>query len=399
MEIRPRNKMGKVPEMLHHDGLLSQPKISLGQKLLRLHWMFVILLTLTASIGFAMLFSAAGGDLDPWASRQMVRFGMGLLGMIVIAVTDIRLWLRYAYAFYILVLALLIAVELMGFVGMGAQRWISLGVFNVQPSELMKVALLLALARYFHGGSIEDVGRVMFLVPPAIMVVVPAILIIRQPDLGTTLMLVLASVSMFFAAGVRMWKFVLAGILTLISAPVAWFTILREYQKQRILTFLNPETDTLGSGYHIIQSKIALGSGGMFGKGFMQGTQGHLNFLPEKQTDFIFTMLAEEFGMVGGLTLIALYVLLLAYGLVIAVSSRNHFGRLVGIGVTVTFFLYVFINIAMVMGLIPVVGVPLPLVSYGGTAMLTLLFGFGLLLCVHIHRDLTIGRRDSGDEF
>lgn len=385
--------------MLHHDGLLSQPKISLGQKLLRLHWMFVILLTLTASIGFAMLFSAAGGDLDPWASRQMVRFGMGLLGMIVIAVTDIRLWLRYAYAFYILVLALLIAVELMGFVGMGAQRWISLGVFNVQPSELMKVALLLALARYFHGGSIEDVGRVMFLVPPAIMVVVPAILIIRQPDLGTTLMLVLASVSMFFAAGVRMWKFVLAGILTLISAPVAWFTILREYQKQRILTFLNPETDTLGSGYHIIQSKIALGSGGMFGKGFMQGTQGHLNFLPEKQTDFIFTMLAEEFGMVGGLTLIALYVLLLAYGLVIAVSSRNHFGRLVGIGVTVTFFLYVFINIAMVMGLIPVVGVPLPLVSYGGTAMLTLLFGFGLLLCVHIHRDLTIGRRDSGDEF
>lgn len=385
--------------MLHHDGLLSQPKISLGQKLLRLHWMFVILLTLTASIGFAMLFSAAGGDLDPWASRQMVRFGMGLLGMIVIAVTDIRLWLRYAYAFYVLVLALLIAVELMGFVGMGAQRWISLGVFNVQPSELMKVALLLALARYFHGGSIEDVGRVMFLVPPLVMVVVPAILIIRQPDLGTTLMLVLASVSMFFAAGVRMWKFVLAGILTLISAPVAWFTILREYQKQRILTFLNPETDTLGSGYHIIQSKIALGSGGMFGKGFMQGTQGHLNFLPEKQTDFIFTMLAEEFGMVGGLTLIALYVLLLAYGLVIAVSSRNHFGRLVGIGVTVTFFLYVFINIAMVMGLIPVVGVPLPLVSYGGTAMLTLLFGFGLLLCVHIHRDLTIGRRDSGDEF
>ncbi|MBL4615094.1 MAG: rod shape-determining protein RodA [Magnetovibrio sp.] len=361
--------------------------------------MFVVLLTLTASIGFAMLYSAAGGDLDPWASRQMIRFGVGLLGMIVIAVSDIRIWLRYAYAFYFLVLVLLIAVELMGFVGMGAQRWINLGFFNVQPSELMKVALLLALARYFHGGSIEDVGRVMFLVPPAMMVAAPAFLIIRQPDLGTTLMLVLASVSIFFAAGVRMWKFVLAGVLTLISAPVAWFTILREYQKQRILTFINPETDTLGAGYHIIQSKIALGSGGMFGKGFMQGTQGSLNFLPEKQTDFIFTMLAEEFGMVGGLTLIALYTLLLAYGLVISVSSRNQFGRLVGIGVTVTFFLYVFINIAMVMGLIPVVGVPLPLVSYGGTAMLTLLCAFGLLLSVHIHRDLTIGRRDGGDEF
>ncbi len=385
--------------MLHHDGLLSQPKMSLGQKLLHVHWLFVILMTLTACIGFAMLYSAAGGDMDPWASRQMMRFGLGLIGMVVVAMTDIRMWLRYAYAFYFLVLVLLVAVELAGFVGMGAQRWISFGMFNVQPSELMKVALVLALARYFHGGSIDDVGRPLYLVPPVLMVIVPAVLIIRQPDLGTTLMLVLASGAMFFAAGVRMWKFVLLGVLGLISAPVAWFTILRDYQKQRILTFLNPETDTLGSGYHIIQSKIALGSGGMFGKGFMQGTQGHLNFLPEKQTDFIFTMLAEEFGLVGGLTLIALYVLLLAYGYVITMSSRNHFGRLVGIGVIVTFFLYIFINIAMVMGLIPVVGVPLPLVSYGGTAMLTILFGFGLLMCVHIHRDLTIGRRDSGDEY
>jgi len=385
--------------MLFHDGLLSHPKVSIGQKLLHLHWLFVVLLALTAGIGFAMLYSAGGGNLDPWASRQMVRFGVGLLGMVIIAVTDIRLWLRYAYAFYFMVLVLLVAVEIAGFVGMGAQRWISFGLFNVQPSELMKVALVLGLARYFHGGSIEDVGRPMFLIPPLLMVVIPAILIVRQPDLGTTLMLVLASIAMFFAAGVRMWKFILAGILGLIGAPVAWFTILRDYQKQRILTFMDPETDTLGAGYHIIQSKIALGSGGMFGKGFMQGTQSHLNFLPEKQTDFIFTMLAEEFGLVGGLTLLSLYILLLTYGVVIAVSSRNHFGRLVAIGVNVTFFLYIFINIAMVMGLIPVVGVPLPLVSYGGTAMLTLLFGFGLLLCVHIHRDLTIGRRDSGDEF
>lgn len=384
--------------MFHSDGFLSQPTMSLGQKLLHLHWLFVILLTLTASIGFAMLYSAAGGDFDPWASRQMVRFGVGLVGMIVVALTDIRVWLRYAYAFYFLVLALLVAVEISGFVGMGAQRWISLGFFNVQPSELMKVAMVLALARYFHGGSIEDVGRPLFLLPPAFMVAVPAVLILRQPDLGTTLMLGLASIAIFFAAGVRMWKFVVLGLLALVSAPVAWFTLLRDYQKQRILTFINPESDTLGSGYHIIQSKIALGSGGTFGKGFMQGTQSHLNFLPEKQTDFIFTMLAEEFGLVGGLTLIALYTLLLLYGLVIAMSSRNHFGRLVGIGVTMTFFLYIFINVAMVMGLIPVVGVPLPLVSYGGTAMLTLLFGFGLLLCVHIHRDLTIGRRDSGDE-
>ena len=384
--------------MLHFEGLLSQNKMTIGQKLLHLHWLFVVLLILTACIGFAMLYSAGGGNLDPWASRQMVRFGVGLIGMVVVALTDLRLWLRYAYAFYFIMLAMLVAVEVAGFVGMGAQRWISFGLFNVQPSEFMKAALVVALARYFHGGSLEDVGRPMFLVPPILMVAAPAFLILRQPDLGTTLMIVMASLAMFFVAGVHMWKFVTLGILGLVSAPVAWFTLLREYQKQRILTFINPESDTLGSGYHIIQSKIALGSGGMFGKGFMQGTQSHLNFLPEKQTDFIFTMLAEELGLVGGLVLIALYTLLLVYGLSISLSSRNHFGRLVGIGVTMTFFLYVFINIAMVMGLIPVVGVPLPLVSYGGTAMLTILFGFGLLLCVHIHRDQTIGRRDSGDE-
>lgn len=384
--------------MLYHDGFLSTPKLSLGQKLLHLHWLFVALVALIACIGFAMLYSAGGGDLDPWASRQMVRFGVGFVGMIIVALTDIRLWLRYAYAFYALVLVLLVAVEVAGFVGMGAQRWISFGIFNLQPSELMKLALVLALARYFHGGSIEDVGRIPFLIPPILMIGLPAVLIVRQPDLGTTLMLGLGGIAIFFAAGVRIWKFVLLGGIALISAPVAWFTLLRDYQKQRILTFINPESDTLGSGYHIIQSKIALGSGGMFGKGYMLGTQSHLNFLPEKQTDFIFTMLAEEFGMVGGVTLIGLYTLLLAYGFFIAMSSRNHFGRMVAMGVTVTFFLYVFINIAMVMGLIPVVGVPLPLVSYGGTAMLSLMFGFGLLLCVHIHREQTIGRRDSGDE-
>ncbi|MCK5166385.1 MAG: rod shape-determining protein RodA [Rhodospirillaceae bacterium] len=384
--------------MLHNNSFV-QSQMSLGQKLLHMHWFFIILLCITATVGFAMLYSAAGGDLDPWASRQMVRFALGLLGMTVVAVIDIRLWLRFSYGVYFVVLALLIAVEIAGFVGMGAQRWISLGIFNVQPSELMKVAVVLALARYFHGGSIEEIERPTFLIPPLLMVAVPAFLILRQPDLGTTIMVVAASIGIFFAAGVRIWKFALVGALGLVSAPVAWFYLLRDYQRARIMTFINPEQDTLGSGYHIIQSKIALGSGGVFGKGYLMGTQGHLNFLPEKQTDFIFTMLAEEFGLVGGLGLLALYILLLFYGFSISLSSRNHFGRLLGMGVTITFFLYIFINIAMVMGLIPVVGVPLPLVSYGGTAMLTILFGFGLLMCVHINRDLTIGRRDSGDEF
>ncbi|MBT3910457.1 MAG: rod shape-determining protein RodA [Rhodospirillaceae bacterium] len=375
---------------------LNQPEFTFGQKLLNLHWFLVFLICMTAAIGVAMLYSAANGSFQPWASRHMVRFGVGLVVMITIALIDVRIWLRYAYVFYGLSLVLLILVEIMGYVGMGAQRWLDLGYFNLQPSELMKIALVLALARYFHGLSLEDVERPTRLIMPLLMVFTPAGLVLRQPDLGTALMLILASGGIFFVAGVRIWKFALVIVSGLIAAPVGW-QFLHEYQKARIMTFLNPEADPLGAGYHIIQSKIALGSGGMTGKGYMQGTQGHLNFLPEMQTDFIFTMLAEEFGLVGGLGLLAMYGLLLVYGVAIATRSYSQFGRLVAMGVTVTFFLYVFINIAMVMGLIPVVGVPLPLISYGGTAMMTLLIGFGLLIGVWVHRDVVIGRR-GGDE-
>ena len=375
---------------------LNQPEFTLGQKLLNLHWFLVFLICMTAAIGVAMLYSAANGSFQPWASRHMVRFGVGLVVMITIALIDVRIWLRYAYVFYGLSLVLLILVEIMGYVGMGAQRWLDLGYFNLQPSELMKIALVLALARYFHGLSLEDVERPTLLIMPLLMVFTPAGLVLRQPDLGTALMLILASGGIFFVAGVRIWQFALVIVSGLIAAPVGW-QFLHEYQKARIMTFLNPEADPLGAGYHIIQSKIALGSGGMTGKGYMQGTQGHLNFLPEMQTDFIFTMLAEEFGLVGGLGLLAMYGLLLVYGVAIATRSYSQFGRLVAMGVTVTFFLYVFINIAMVMGLIPVVGVPLPLISYGGTAMMTLLIGFGLLIGVWVHRDVVIGRR-GGDE-
>ena len=375
---------------------LNQPEFTFGQKLLNLHWFLVFLICMTAAIGVAMLYSAANGSFQPWASRHMVRFGVGLVVMITIALIDVRIWLRYAYVFYVLSLVLLILVEIMGYVGMGAQRWLDLGYFNLQPSELMKIALVLALARYFHGLSLEDVERPTRLIMPLLMVFTPAGLVLRQPDLGTALMLILASGGIFFVAGVRIWQFALVIVSGLIAAPVGW-QFLHEYQKARIMTFLNPEADPLGAGYHIIQSKIALGSGGMTGKGYMQGTQGHLNFLPEMQTDFIFTMLAEEFGLVGGLGLLAMYGLLLVYGVAIATRSYSQFGRLVAMGVTVTFFLYVFINIAMVMGLIPVVGVPLPLISYGGTAMMTLLIGFGLLIGVWVHRDVVIGRR-GGDE-
>jgi rod shape determining protein RodA len=312
--------------------------------------------------------------------------------MILVATIDIRIWLRYAYVLYFIALVLLVGVEVGGYVGMGAQRWISLGFINIQPSELMKIFMVLALARYFHGISVEDIGRISRLIIPIVMVALPTALILRQPDLGTAIMLAMTAGAVMFLAGVRLWKFAVIGVAAMAAAPIAW-QFLHTYQKKRVLTFLNPETDPLGAGYHIIQSKIALGSGGLAGKGFMQGPQSHLHFLPEMQTDFIFTMLAEEFGLVGALGLIALYVMIVTYGIVIAVRARNQFGRLVAGGITTTFFLYVFINIAMVTGLIPVVGVPLPLVSYGGTVMMTLLIGFGLVIGVGVHKDVPVGRR------
>jgi len=384
--------------MLISDGPgLSEVRLTLGQKIWNINWTLVILICLNASIGFAMLYSVAGGSVDPWVKRQAVRFAMGLGVMFVIALVDIRVWLRYAYVIYAVALALLISVEFIGSVGMGAQRWVDLGFFQLQPSEVMKISLVLALARYFHALSLEEVQSLRFLLPPLVLVLAPVALVLRQPDLGTAVLLVLGAGALFLIAGVRMWIFgvVIAGIGAAI--PFAW-NYLHSYQQARILTFLNPERDPLGAGYHILQSKIALGSGGLTGRGYMQGTQSYLNFLPEKQTDFIFTSLAEEFGLSGALGLLGLYVVIIAYGIAIALRARNHFGRLVAMGITATFFLYVFINIAMVTGLVPVVGVPLPLISYGGTAMVTILIGFGLLISVYVHRDVRIPRR-AGDDY
>ena len=370
---------------------VDRMSLALPAKLLRLNWALVLLLAVVAGIGLAMLYSAANGHWQPWAGKQAIRFGVAVCIMVAAAVVDIRVWLRLAYPIYALVLLLLVGVELRGAVGMGAQRWIDLGFIQLQPSELMKIAMVLALARYFHALDLDRVGKLWRLLPPALMVAAPAALVLKQPDLGTALMLLLGGAAMFFLAGVRWWVF--AGVAAAAGGafPLVW-RHLRDYQKARITSFLDPDSDPLGAGYHSLQSKIAIGSGGEFGKGFMAGTQAHLNFLPEKQTDFIFTMFAEEFGLVGGLTLLALYLVIFVYGFAIAFSSRNNFGRLLALGVTTNFALYVFINIAMVMGLIPVVGVPLPLVSYGGTAMLTIMFGFGLMMSVYIHRDARIGR-------
>lgn len=372
------------------------PEITLGQKVLQLNLGLVLLVSALAAIGCAMLYSAANGSMDPWAERHAIRFGLGFALMLFVAFIDIRFWYRWAWWIYGAAALSLVAVAVMGTVGMGAQRWINLGVIQLQPSEVMKIAIVIGLARYFHGISEEEIARPLRLLPPVLVLVVPVALVMKQPDLGTGLMLVMVAGALFFAAGVKMWKFAAVGAAAAAAVPVAW-QFLQDYQKQRILTFMDPASDPLGSGYHITQSKIALGSGGTFGKGFLQGSQSHLNFLPEKQTDFIFTMLAEEFGIFGALGLLGIYVLVMVYGFAIALRARNHFGRLLAIGMTVNLFLYVFINIAMVMGLIPVVGVPLPLISYGGTAMLAVMISIGLLMSVYIHRDIRIPRRGLDD--
>ncbi|MEX2650271.1 MAG: rod shape-determining protein RodA [Alphaproteobacteria bacterium] len=366
--------------------------MGLADKLGRVAWGLVLLLVALGAVGGAMLYSAANGSMTPWAMPQMVRFGVGLAILLGVALIDIRLWHRWAYVIFALSIALLVLVDVMGSIGMGAQRWLDLWVIQVQPSEVVKVAMILALARYFHGIGTEGAPGFWAVVVGLLMVLAPAGLVMKQPDLGTGVMLVVSGAVVFFAAGVRLRYFAAAGALALAALPVAW-QFLHAYQRDRILIYLDPQRDPLGAGYHILQSKIALGAGGVAGKGFMAGTQSHLSFLPERQTDFIFTMLAEEFGLIGALALIGVYALIVVYGYVIGLRSASHFGRLLAVGLISVFFLYVFINVAMVTGLVPVVGVPLPLVSYGGTSMLTILFGFGLLASVNVHRDIAVPRR------
>ncbi len=360
-------------------------------KIICLNWSLIFLITILASVGFAMLYSAAEGNFSPWASKQMLRFIILFPIMILIAVIDIKFWLKTSYLIYFLALSALVITEFFGTTSMGATRWIRIGGFNIQPSEIMKICIVFALARYFHATSSVNIHKILYLIPPLIMIIVPVALVLKQPDLGTALIILMVAGAVFFAAGVKIWKFMVVIIGGICSVPFLW-VYLHDYQKQRVLAFLNPETDPLGNGYNILQSKIAIGSGGFSGKGFLKGTQSQLSFLPEKQTDFIFTMLAEEFGFIGGLTVIILYAIVIAYGIFISLAARSHFGRLMAIGVTNILFFHIFINIAMVMGLIPIVGAPLPLLSYGGTIMMTMLVSFGLLLNVHLYSNEPLGR-------
>ncbi len=359
-------------------------------KLWRIPWVFLLLLCGVAAVGYVALLTAGSGNPDMYATKHALRFGFCVVMVICIGFVDIRIIQKLAWLGYAVALGLLVLVEVRGTVGGGAQRWIDLGPMQLQPSELMKIMLVVALASWFSRASWDRIGNPFFLVPPAIAVLLPVALIFKQPNLGTALITGVLGAVIFWSAGVRWWKFAGAAAAAAIAAPIVYDN-LRDYQRQRILTFLNPEADPLGAGYNIIQSKIALGSGGIWGKGFLQGTQGHLNFLPEKQTDFIFTLIAEEFGLVGALVTLALLLGVVAFCFLTAFRSKHQFGRLLAIGLGTNYFLYIFVNVAMVTGSIPVGGVPLPLISHGGSAMLTVMLGFGLLISVHVHRDTEMG--------
>lgn len=369
-----------------YDTVFKTEKKSISEKLLSMSFLYLFFIIAVGVVGVAILYSAGSGNWQPWALPQLVRFLVGFVALFVLAMIDIRFFAKYAYIFYFLGLILLLIVEIFGHIGMGAQRWIDLGFFKLQPSEFMKIALVLALAKYFHNTALQQIESTRGIMPPIIMALLPIGLIYLQPDLGTALMLLFVTGAILFAVGVQVWKFVAVGTAGILSLPVLWY-FMHDYQRNRVLTFLNPERDQLGAGYHIIQSKIALGSGGLFGKGFLDGSQSHLNFLPEKHTDFIFTMLAEELGFVGALGVLFLNVLIIVCGYIFAFRTTSYFGKLVIIGLNTNYFLYVFINIAMVLGLLPVVGVPLPLISYGGTVILSIMASFGIIMSAYINRD------------
>lgn len=370
--------------------------LSVADKLLEVNWGLVLLVTIIATGGIAMLYSVAGGHFHPWALSQLSKFIVGLFILVIAATIDVRVWMSLAYPAYAVALLLLIAVDVAGHEGLGAQRWISLGPVDLQPSELMKVSLVLALARFLHGKSVEEVSKPLNLGIALAMIGIPALFVVIEPNLGTTLIIVADGCALLFLAGLS-WYWIAPALAALATAvPLAWRFVLHDYQKARVMTFLDPEADALGAGWNITQAKIAIGSGGLSGKGFLNGTQSRLNFLPEKQTDFIFTNFGEEFGFVGSVALLILFAVVLFYGVQIATSARSQFSRLLAMGITLNFFFYIMINGLMVMGLIPVVGIPMPLLSYGGTAMLTVMFGFGLLMSVHVHRQVEIPRHSGG---
>ncbi len=353
-------------------------------KIKNLNYLIIFLIILISLIGAGGLYSAAEGSYSPWANRHLVRLAIFLFLAIVLSMIKLENIYKYAYIFFILSLLLLFSVEIVGVLGKGASRWLNFFGYSIQPSEIIKVSIVLALARFYHDLKFDQIGNPINLVIPILIIFLPFILIIKQPDLGTALSILLLGVIILFICGVKIWKFFVGIVISLASIPIMW-GLIKPYQKNRIISFLDPESDPLGQGYQLIQSKIALGSGGSSGKGFLQGTQSYLEYLPEKQTDFIFTLIGEEFGFLGSIFIIILYLILITQCFLVSIKSNHSFGRFLALGIGSNLFIYVIMNISMVSGLMPVVGIPLPLISYGGTVMLTIIVSMGLVLNIDIN--------------
>ncbi len=369
--------------------------MTLSERFGRFSMGLFIPMCLVLAVSIIMLYSAGGGAWRPFALSQLIKIILGFVVFFVAAFINIKTWVKSAYAFYAVALVMIILVTFVGHTGMGAQRWLNLGFFHIQPSELIKIALVMALARYFAWMNSVELTQLKNYVVPGLMLLIPFSLIVAQPDLGTALSLGMITVGMFYIVGAQKKWFIIAAILGIMAAPVIWFGGLHDYQRDRIITFINPDHDAMGAGYQINQAKIAFGSGGMIGKGYMQGSQSQQSFLPEKQTDFIFTMLGEEFGFMGAFALLSLYSIIIIVLFWCAKTCRNRFGQLVCFGFMLNFFIYYFINISMVLGLMPTVGVPLPLMSFGGSSLLSLMFGFGLCQNAHIHKDQQLSAKGS----
>ena len=361
--------------------------MTFGEKLSRFSWALFIPMCVALLFSVVVLFSAGNGSWQPFALSQLLKICAGMGIFFIVAFSNIKTWIKSAYFIYAIALIMVILVTFIGDVGMGAQRWLSLGFINIQPSEFIKIALVLALARYFAWQNSVELSQIKNYLIPVLMLFVPFILICAQPDLGTGISLGLITVGVFYIVGANKKWFLIAGILGLLALPVVWYGGMHDYQRARIITFINPEMDARGAGYQINQAKIAFGSGGIIGKGYMSGTQSQQSFLPEKQTDFIFTMLGEEFGFLGAFMLLSIYTFIVIMLFWAAKTCRNRFGQLVCFGFMLNFFIYYFINISMVLGILPTVGVPLPLMSFGGSSLISLLFGFGLCQNAHIHKD------------
>lgn len=369
---------------------MNENTSSIGFKIRKIEWGLVFMTMLITIFGTVLLYGAAGGSWEPWALDHITRYFLFIIIMIIVALVDIRVWYHLAYPAYAIVFLLLIGVDVVGEISLGAQRWIKLGPVRLQPSEFMKITIIMTLARYYHDLNVPNIAKFKYHIIPLILSLAPAVLIMKQPDLGTGSTVALVGAIIIFISGIA-WRYIIGAIVSALTCfYVAYHFILHDFQRSRIDTFIHPDKDPLGEGYQITQSKIAIGSGGFFGVGFMKGTQSQLDFLPERHTDFVFSMLLEEFGMSGGIFVLLVYAAAMAYGIWIAMSSRNYFGKLLAAGITFLIFIYVSINAAMIMGLFPVVGMPMPLLSYGGSVMLSVMFAIGLIQNVKVNRDKVI---------